>query len=140
MIAAAFITRLGGIEPHPFGIVEGAAELAALAGDPPVLPAAYVFVKEWSAEPNSRLTAVLQRTSLLVAVVIVTGNPGDHAGGAAAGDGETLLSAVHQRLLGWTPDGADDVVTYVGGEVVRARGGTVWTEHLFETAILLEAS
>ena len=134
------IARLLGISPAVFSLVEGTAELASRGtGAPAALPAAYVFVGEEGSAENERLNGVLQRTEVDLKVVIITGNVSDASGGAAAADLEALKAAVRTALLGWQPTGADDIITSVGGELVRARDGLVWWEMTFATAFYLEA-
>ncbi len=140
MIVAEIIARLEAIDPAPFALVEGAAELAALAsGTPTAMPAAYVYTAEEASADNERVTGVLQRTEIDVSIVLVTSSVADPRGGAAAGDLEALKIAARGALIGWQPPSADDVLTYVGGRIVRFRDGAVWWEMTFGTAIYLEA-
>lgn len=135
MIVREIIARLKDLASPPFALVAGSADLAALgSARPPALPAAYVFVSEEAAGENERVNAVLQRMEIDVSVVVVAGNVSDVHGGAAAADSEALKRAVRAALVGWQPASAEDVVTNVGGKLVRAAGGTVWWELTFATA------
>ncbi|RWB50839.1 hypothetical protein, partial [Mesorhizobium sp.] len=73
------------IDPPVFRLVDGAAAYAALSGEPKAMPAAYVITEQEVSGENERMTgAVLQRTEVDIAVVIVTRNVADNSGGAAA--------------------------------------------------------
>lgn len=140
MIVAEIIARLQGAASPPLAIVEGAAELNALGGGTPLsLPAAYIYVAEEASAENERVTGVLQRTEMDVSVVLVTGSVADSHGAAAASDLEPLKSAVRAALLGWQPPSAEDVITHVGGRIVRFGDNAVWWEMTLTTAIYLEA-
>jgi len=134
MIVDAFIARLGSMDPAFFASIEGIAELAALTGPPAMSPAVYVFESESVAAPNDRMTSVLQRVEIDVAVVIVVTDVSDPAAGAAARTARALEDDVMGRLLGWCPEDATDVVTFVGAKTVKARGGEIWRELTFATA------
>lgn len=137
-IVAEIIARLVDQASPPLALVEGAAELASLGtGAPIATPAAYVFTKEEASAENERINGVLQRTDIDIAVVLVTRNVSDGQGEAAAGDLETVKAAVRPKLVGWQPASADDVITHVGGQLVRARDGYVWWEMTLATAIYL---
>jgi hypothetical protein len=138
VIVAEIIARLA--DANAFAMIEGAAELAALKdAAPPASPAAYVFIDEEAAEPNDRMNAVLQRVEVDVSVVIMATNVSDATGGAGSDDVETLKAAATAVLVGWQPESAADVVTYVGARLVRARSGTVTVEMTFATAFYLES-
>ncbi|KQO53072.1 Gp37 family protein [Methylobacterium sp. Leaf85] len=129
------IDRLTAEASPPFSIVEGSAELASLGtAQPNALPAAYVFISEEAAADNERVNAVLQRMEVDVSVVVITGNVSDAQGAAASVEIESLKKVVRAALIGWQPEGADDVLTNVGGRLVRARDGLVWWELTFATA------
>lgn len=132
---AAIIERLKAEASPPFSIVEGSADLAALgSAQPNAMPAAYVFVAEEAAEENSRVNAVLQRMEVDVSVVVITSNVSDAQGAAASVEIEGLKKAVRRALVGWQPEGAEDVITNVGSRLVRVRDSTVWVEMTFATA------
>lgn len=134
-----FIARLRDRASPPFALVEGAAELASVGGGAPnATPAAFVFTAEEAAGENERVTGVLQRMEVDVSVVIVTSNVSDAQGAAAAADIEALKMIVRGALVGWQPASTDDVVTNVGGKLVRAKEGLVWWELTFATALYLE--
>ncbi len=140
-IASDFIARLKAIDPPVFAIVEGAGEFAAIDRSPPTaMPAAFVLIEtEESAESERGTGPVLQRCEADVAVVIVTDNVSDATGGAAAADLETLKAKVRGALIGFVPDaeGADPV-QHISGELLKARGGTLWQKELFAVAFYLE--
>ncbi|PTW61428.1 hypothetical protein C8N35_102137 [Breoghania corrubedonensis] len=140
MIVAETIERLRTMDPAPFRIIEGVAELAALNDAPRATPAAYVFIDDEAAAANRRMPGVLQRVEADLVVVIVARNVSDATGGAAAADIEALKALVRGRLIGWQPASADDVITYVGGKVVKARGRAVWFEMTFAAAYYIEES
>lgn len=136
MIVAEVIERLRARTGSPFGLIEGAAELASLgSAQPTALPAAYVYTAEEAASENERINGVLQRLEIDLAVVVVAGNVSDATGGAAASDIESLKRFVRSALVGWEPPSADDVVTNVGARIVRVRDGAVWCEMTFATAL-----
>lgn len=129
------IERLKAEASPPFALVEGAAELASLGNaQPNALPAMFVFSSEEAASENERANAVLQRMEIDVSVVVIAGNVSDPRGAAASVDVEALKRAVRKALVGWQPASAEDVITNVGGRLVRARDGLVWWELTFATA------
>lgn len=135
MIVAQIIERLRSQAGTTFALIEGAAELASLGnGQPNALPAAYVYVAEEAAEPNTRIGSVLQQLEIDLAVVVIASNVSDATGGAAASDIERLKRSVRAALVGWQPAAADDILTNVGAVIVRVREGAVWCEMTFATA------
>lgn len=136
------MARITAIEPQPFALIEGAADLAAIDGNPPAAPAAYAFIKEEAAEENTRATGpVLQRCENDIAVVIITSNVTDATGSAALSDVETLKLAVRSALVGFVPQsGVGEPVEYVGGRVLRFRSGYVWIELVFSVASYIEGN
>jgi len=131
------MARLNAIDPQPFALIEGAADLAAIDGNPPAL---YAFIKEEAAEENTRATGpVLQRCENDIAVVIVTSNVSDATGSAALTDVEALKLATRSALVGFVPQsGVGEPVEYVGGRVLRFRSGWVWVELVFSVASYIE--
>jgi hypothetical protein len=124
MIVADVITRLKAMSPQPFRIIAGALELAAVREQPAATPAAYVFIEAEAAADNRAMTgAVEQRVETDLAVVIVASNVADAAGGALAGDIETLKARVRNALVGFLPASGSDIITYASAEIVRMRGG-----------------
>ena len=70
-----------------FGRVADLAALEASQGAPRAVPAIYAFVAEEAAAENERVTGpLLQRNEIDVALLIITRNVSDPAGGAASGD------------------------------------------------------
>lgn len=140
-IVADIIARLKAIDPPAFAIVEGAAEFAAIDTVPLAMPAAYVLVESEESEENVRMTGpVLQRCVADVAVVIVTDNVSDHTGAAAAGDIEALKAAARGALVGLVPASSQDgaPVEHISGELLKAKGGTVWHRELFSAVHYIE--
>jgi hypothetical protein len=131
---------LDAIDPPVFRIVGGAAEFAALAGEPKATPAAYVLVEEEQSEDNARMTGpVLQRVEADVAVIIVTRNVADNSGAAAAEEIETLKAKVRGALMGFVPSSeGSDPITHVSGNLLKAKSGNVWQRELFAAAYYLE--
>ncbi|WP_264047484.1 phage tail terminator protein [Methylobacterium flocculans] len=142
MMVAQIIQRLQGAPSSPFALVEGAAQLASLGtGAPNATPAAYVYVTEEAASENERMNGPpLQRMEIDVTVLLVVENVSDGQGAAAAADVEAVKSFARAALLGWQPPAADDVITIVGGRLVRAKDGLVWWELMFAAATYLEGT
>ncbi|WP_425417328.1 phage tail terminator protein [Oricola indica] len=123
----------------PFALVEGAVDLAAVDTRPPATPAAYVLAAEEASAENTRATGpVLQRMEADIAVVIITDNLTDRVMGEAAGDIEDLKAWVRGKLIGFEPDGADEPMEHVSGQIVKARSGTVWFDDRFAASTYLE--
>lgn len=142
MIVAQIIQRLLDTEGSPFALVEGAAQLASLgAGRPNAVPAAYVYVTEEAAAENERATGpALQRMEIDVTVLVIVENVSDGQGAAASADVEAVKGFARAALLGWEPPAAGDIVSIVGGRLVRAKDGLVWWELMFATATYLEGT
>ena len=140
MIVADVIARLHALSPPVFRIVAGALELAAVREQPAAVPAAYVFIENEAAAENEAMTgAVTQRVETDLAVVIVASNVSDAAGGALAADLEAIKRRVLVALLGWLPPQGDDIVTYVGSETIRMKGGYAACQLTFSAPYYLEA-
>jgi len=140
-IVADIIAQLKAITPPVFSIVEGAAEFASIDTVPVAVPAAYVLVESEESEANVRMTGpVLQRCIADVAVVIVTDNVSDHTGAAASHDIETLKAKVRAVLVGFVPSSSGDgtPVEHISGELLKAKGGTVWHRELFAAVHYLQ--
>lgn len=140
MILQEIVDRIASDPAHPFALVEGAAELANLTDGPAAYPAAYVYVKEEAAAENMHMTgAVLQRVEADVAVLIIAQSASDATGSAASDVIEGLKKALRKRLLGWEPASCDDVITSVGGGLIRMRHGELRWEETFAAAYLIES-
>ncbi|HSI41766.1 MAG TPA: hypothetical protein VLA00_14580 [Xanthobacteraceae bacterium] len=137
MIVDEIIARLKSAPGSPFRLIGAAAGVASIVDNPPAVPAAYVFVKEEGSTENERINGLLQRTELDIVVLIITENVADATGAAAAGDIEQLKGSVRKRLLGWQPASAEEPLSHVGGELVRARGGALWWEMTLAAAVYL---
>jgi hypothetical protein len=123
----------------PFAIVEGATQLAQVKDRPTALPAAYVLILQEASAPTSRaMGPVLQRTEADIGVIIVTENVGDARGDAVSDDLELLKRFVRQQLIGFVPEGVDDPIEHVSGEIIKARSGTVWFQDVFGAAYYQE--
>ena len=133
--------RLTAIDPAVFRIVGGAAEFAAITGEPKATPAAYVLIEEEQSADNDRITGpVLQRTEADIAVIIVTRNVADNTGAAAMEDIETLKAKVRTALIGFVPAASQggDPVTHISGNLLKAKSGNVWQRELFAAAYYQE--
>ncbi len=134
--------RLKAIDPPVFSIVDDAIALSAVKGRPNATPAAYVFLKEEHAQPNTRMSGgpLLQLVEADIAVVIITDNVSDQTGGAVRTDLETLKAKVRGAVMGMVPPSSDGQapIEFVSGAVVNFSGGCVWHEQLFGCALMLE--
>lgn len=137
MIALEIIGRLLAITPAAFALVEGAAELAALPGNPIVTPAAYVWIDNEAAADNELVNAVRQRVEVDVSVLVIATDVSDRQGASAAAFIETLKASVRTALVGWEPPSAEDIITFGEAKIVRIRDGAVWCEMTFVTAYYL---
>lgn len=138
MIVAAIVARLKETGT-PFALVAEVADLASVEKRPSATPAAYVFIKEDAAGENERMTGpVLQRIEADVAVVLITDNLTDGRMGTASTDIEALKTWTRSKVIGFTPTMIDEPVTYVGGQIVKARSGTVWWEELYGASFYIE--
>ena len=137
---ASIIARLSSAVPPAFAIVEGATEWAAVSnGVPTALPAAYVMTLREASEASERMTGpILQRMEADIAVVLVTSNVSDVAGGAVSADIEELKKWTRARLIGFTPVGSDEPLQHVSGELLKAKNGVVWHEEVVGAATYLE--
>ena len=142
MIVEAIIERLRERMKDEFALIDGASELAAVVDTkrPPASPACFVVSMQEEAGDNERMTNVLQRVEMDVAVVLVVSNLTDATGAAARKDIEPLKRQLRETLLGWKPDGAEDVLTLVSGRMTNSKGGTFWWEELFATAYFIETN
>tara|TARA_A100001391_G_scaffold50885_1_gene30951 strand:- start:31111 stop:31539 length:429 start_codon:yes stop_codon:yes gene_type:complete len=122
-----------------FRIVEGAAELAQVKDRPHATPAAFVLVaREVSGESERMSGPVLQRMERDVMVVTVIDDKSLPRGGATSDDVEAAKAFVRGRLIGWEPEGVDEPITHVSGEISEARGGYVWHEDTFSAPTYLQ--
>lgn len=129
--------------PTPFSSVLGATSLAQIKDDgkpkgtPPV---AFVLMAREAAAETARATGpILQRLERDFIVLIYAEHLGERHGGAVTDEVEELKTFVRGRLIGWVPGGpTDEPVTFVGSEVVEARGGGVWFEETFAAPTYLE--
>ncbi len=138
MIVQSIRERLAAELEGTFAIVEGAIELASLKGRPTALPAAYVITAREASDDNALMGSVRQLVQADILVVIVTDNLSDPRGQAAGDDIEGLKAKVRRALIGWEPDGAEDVITHVSGLLSAARDNVVWWEETFATSYFLE--
>lgn len=123
------------ISPQPFALIEEIAELAALTDAPASVPAAYAFIEEEAAiEPTFITGTHTQQVVVDFAVLVVTSNFSDGAGGAASAEIGALIGLVVEGLIGKQTASMDDRIVYVGGKLVRARGGYVWWQLTFTTS------
>lgn len=144
MIAASVIARLKAQASPPLAAVLGVMDLAAVAkGARPQPVTAYVFVAAERADPDERgYAGVLQRVTTEVSVIVAARNvagTGAAQGFAGLADLEAAKAAVKAALIGWQPDGADDLITYAGGDLLEAIDGHATYELRWRTASLLGA-
>ena len=139
MIEDQIRARLAAL-PATFALVEGAAELSLVAGQPKAFPAAYVFESEKAAAPNERLNAVLQRIEADYAIVLVAKSVAAASGAAALTQLRPLETAVLAALIGWQPTGADQPITFTSSTITRVAAGTVWLEVVVSTSWYLEGT
>ncbi len=128
-------SRLRDAPGTPFALVSGAVDLAQVRDHPPALPAAFVVILREASSDNERATGpILQRTAADIGVVLVFEHLGSPLGDPAADALETLRGWVRRHLVGFLPADAADPLEHVEGELVKARGGTVWWQETFGTA------
>ncbi len=140
MIIDEAIKLLKEIDPQPFRLIAGAAELALIKDTPSVGPAVYVITKEEQSSDNQAMfPEISQVCHCDFAAVIVVTNVSDKTGAAATLDIEPLKWAVRRAWLGVQLPSADDVTTHVSGSLVRAGGGSVSWEEVFATSYELRA-
>lgn len=121
----------------PFRLVDGASALARVKDAPPTSPAAFVYSGRDRSEPSERMTGVaLQRSVSDISVVIVQENLSSDL--ASSDDIEELKDFVRSRLVGFVPDGADEAMEHVEGELQEAKGGVVWFEDIYSVARYIE--
>lgn len=134
MIAAWIIARLKAMPQCPFATVAGAAALSRITShDRAGCPAAYVYPKVKAGSENSRANEqLLQRVEADFGIVLIADNAQD--GEAQIAEIEELEQAVTDLLLGEKPDGAEDVLEYVSGEMIQVRGSQCWFEITLGTA------
>lgn len=123
----------------PFRIIGGAGGLAQVKDRPPQVPAAYVYFTNENSAPNQRATgSVMQRSAADIAVTIATENLSGEDNFEAAEDIENLKAFVRRKLIGFMPEGADDPLEHVTGELQQAAAGIIWFEDVYATARYLE--
>lgn len=133
----AFIDRLSGAST-PFKGVARAADLAAVKQHPPAVPFAWVITEGEASGENEHATGtVLQTTEIDIAVVLVDANHSDKQGGAAARDIETLKTWVRNRLIGFSPDGADTPVEHIEFAIIALKDGYVWARDVYGTTAII---
>ena len=130
-------------QPTPFSSVQGATSLAQIKDDGKPkgkAPVGFVLMAREAAAENARATGpIYQRLERDIVVLIYAEHLGERHGGAVTDEVEDLKAFVRGRLIGWTPSGAEDEpITFVGSEVVEARGGGVWFEETFAAPTYLE--
>jgi hypothetical protein len=130
------------VAPTLFTSVQGAVSLAQLKdGGKPAgkAPVAFVLMAREAAAENSRATGpVYQRNERDLVVVIYAEHLGDRHGGDVVDQVEQLKAFVRGRLIGWQTTDMDEAITFVGSEVVEARGGGVWFEETFAAPTYIE--
>lgn len=111
-------------------LIEGAAEFAALQGNPPLhlQPAAYVLPTSDRAERSELIGKHRQLITRGVAVVLGLGNLRDPRGEGATAAIEALEATVSAELAGWLPTGAVDAMQFSGSRLLGLRDQVVWRQ------------
>jgi hypothetical protein len=138
--------RLAGMVPQPFKRIERAAQLAAVAENPPprdALPIAYAIPLAHQANPPQFGTGVTtQRVAARCAVFMVLAAQAQRVGEKAAADVEPYYQAVRRRLVGWMPaDTAEETylepIAFAAGRALAVQDGLlIWSDE-FTVALLL---
>lgn len=111
--------------------VEGALEMAALAGAPTQLPAHFVVPIAEEANPN-RMVGVHDQAATRQFGVVTMIRAG--ASTATASDELAELEAkVIDAIAGWTPPGASRACDYSSGRMLTVTGGAVAWMSTFRT-------
>ncbi|MEM6381651.1 MAG: hypothetical protein AAF739_03180 [Pseudomonadota bacterium] len=134
----AMVDRL--LQPGtPFLAVQGAIDFASIKSHNLGSPSAYLFAKDEASGDNERMTGpVLQRLESDVAVVIVVQNVTDAVMGAAADELEPLKTYVRSKLIGFVPDGLDEPIVHVSGQLITAANSTVYFEDVYGVTSYLQ--
>lgn len=115
--------------------VQGLAALSQLRGDPPMhlIPAGYVVPLDEVPDANATTGAVMQQVRLRFGVVLMVSGQADDVSGEAVGTLTAVRRQVLSALLGWPPSGAEEGMTFGGGELMGAAAGTLRWMDIFET-------
>ena len=111
--------------------VKGFAELQALT-KMPAGTTAYVKLSGRTARANSGASYTRQAVQVRIGITIIHVNRSDRRGEAASHDLEAITSDVQAALLGWQPEGADNGMTYGGGELLSFDTGTAIQEETYD--------
>lgn len=133
MNMAPIVARLSA-QVSALAIVGGAAELAAATEALAASPAAFVLEEDTAARENQVVTEVHQRLDVTLGVYLAVKNAKDSRGESGQGDLETLRIATRDALLGWTPGGDVEPLTYAGGRLFSFQPGLIWWRESFRTA------
>ena len=111
--------------------VKGAAALAAALADHSAIKrdTVYVLYAAEDADGNIMATGVRQRCVIGVTVALAVTNRRDKRGEAGVEEVEALHGRVRGALLGWTPEGTTEPVTYRKGRLLNfTEGAQIWAD------------
>jgi len=107
---------------------EGTLNIENLIGIPPL---AFVSTVSETAEKNKLVGAWSQRVTPTISVLFCI--PAESASGSAGDELEAARKAIIRILLGWTPTGAEDPLSYSRFLLRASRDGLIWGEVLMTT-------
>lgn len=99
--------------------------------------AAYVVPTQITAGPNQLINAHSQKESSRFSVAYWVRNVSDRDGAAALDAAELLRLELISALCSWRPSEEHEMVTYLGGKLMRFTGGAVLWADEFTTSTLL---
>lgn len=112
-----------------FKEVAGAADLESVLANRLSMPGCYLFRQQVVVNLNDMITALRQRVTTTLAVVVVTQNVRDARGSDSSDDNEALCLSVQASLLNWQPDSGYDPLEYAGGRLITFRNGLfIWQD------------
>jgi hypothetical protein len=136
------ITRLQSLkDDKTLAVINGAADLASAKIDASnAYPSAWVIPLAESGGPNMSATQfVMQRVGMRFGVLFAIRNRRDARSQANLNDLNPIRKAVMANLIGWLPPGADDLVSFSGGKLLRIQDGILWWQDEFLTAFYLRS-
>ena len=103
--------------------VLGALDVAALSSWPRT-PAAFVLpLAEDAADSVAPAIQATQQTTATIGVQTLLSAPNDRTGGRARDELSEVLAASRAALVGWTPEGAREVLQFRRGFLIGIDGG-----------------
>ena len=118
--------------------VKGAADLA-VAQEDLQRDTLYVILTREDAGENTLESAVRQRRTLHVGIVLGLTNARDRRGEAARREIELRNNDIIRTLLGWEPASAESPLYYQGGRLLSITRGVNWWQSDFQTGDYLTA-